>query len=42
VPEGVHEQELVVYEKRADGELRRTSVHPVRFVPMTGKAQERK
>ncbi|MBI5771825.1 MAG: protein-L-isoaspartate(D-aspartate) O-methyltransferase [Verrucomicrobia bacterium] len=42
VPEGVQEQELVVYEKRVDGELHRTSVHPVRFVPMTGKAQERK
>jgi protein-L-isoaspartate(D-aspartate) O-methyltransferase len=42
VPEGVHEQELVVYEKTKAGDLRRTSVIPVRFVPMTGKAQERK
>jgi protein-L-isoaspartate(D-aspartate) O-methyltransferase len=32
-------QELILLEKHA-GELRRTAVLPVRFVPMTGKAQE--
>ena len=42
VPEGEREQELVVYEKSAAGELRRTSVIPVRFVPMTGRAQKGK
>jgi len=42
VPEGEREQELIVYEKTAGGELRRTSVIPVRFVPMTGRAQEKK
>lgn len=42
VPEGKREQELVVYAKSADGKLRRTSVLPVRFVPMTGRAQEKK
>ena len=42
VPEGEREQELVVYEKSRDGTVRRTSVIPVRFVPMTGKAQSRK
>ena len=42
VPEGDREQELIVYEKKSDGSLRRTSVLPVRFVPMTGRAQERK
>ena len=42
VPEGELDQELVVYEKTRDGDLRRTSVTPVRFVPMTGRAQEKK
>jgi protein-L-isoaspartate(D-aspartate) O-methyltransferase len=42
VPEGVREQELVVYAKSPDGQLRRTTVLPVRFVPMTGRAQEKK
>jgi protein-L-isoaspartate(D-aspartate) O-methyltransferase len=42
VPEGDRDQELVVYEKSAGGELRRSSVIPVRFVPMTGRAQEKK
>ncbi len=42
VPEGVSAQELIVYEKTRAGELRRTSVIPVRFVPMTGRAQETK
>ena len=42
VPEGGRAQELVVYEKTRAGDLRRTTVIPVRFVPMRGKAQERK
>lgn len=41
VPEGVYEQELVVYTKSTDGKLKRTTVLPVRFVPMTGEAQKR-
>ena len=41
VPEGTREQELVLYTKTADGKLRRESVLPVRFVPMTGEAQKR-
>jgi protein-L-isoaspartate(D-aspartate) O-methyltransferase len=40
VPEGVREQTLVVYTKTPDGQLRRESVGSVRFVPMTGRAQE--
>jgi protein-L-isoaspartate(D-aspartate) O-methyltransferase len=40
VPEGRHSQDLVVYEKRG-GQVRRRSVIPVRFVPMTGKAEGR-
>ncbi|MBM3840057.1 MAG: protein-L-isoaspartate(D-aspartate) O-methyltransferase [Verrucomicrobia bacterium] len=40
VPEGVAEQDLVIYTKAADGQLRREAVLPVRFVPMTGRAQE--
>lgn len=39
VPEGVHEQDLVLYVKSPDGTLRRERVLPVRFVPMTGEAQ---
>jgi len=31
----------VVCEKSAGGNLRRSSVIPVRFVPMTGRAQEK-
>ncbi len=31
-------QELILLEKQADGSLRRQSVLPVRFVPMTGRA----
>ena len=42
VPEGEREQELVVYVKTRDGELRRVSVLSVRFVPMTGRAQDKK
>lgn len=39
VPEGAGEQDLVVYAKTAGGKLRREAVLPVRFVPMTGRAQ---
>jgi protein-L-isoaspartate(D-aspartate) O-methyltransferase len=31
-------QELLLLEKRSDGSMKRTSVAPVRFVPMTGEA----
>lgn len=41
LPVGDLYQELVVIEKRSDGTVRRTSVLPVRFVPMTGEAQKR-
>jgi protein-L-isoaspartate(D-aspartate) O-methyltransferase len=40
VPEGVQEQDLVLYTKSDDGKLRREAVLSVRFVPMTGKAQK--
>jgi len=40
VPEGVWEQNLVVYTKTPDGQLRRATVLPVHFVPMTGRVQE--
>ena len=40
VPEGRRDQELVVYAKTAGGKLRREAVLPVRFVPMTGRAQK--
>jgi protein-L-isoaspartate(D-aspartate) O-methyltransferase len=39
IPVGVHSQDLVVVTRTADGFARRT-VTPVRFVPMTGKAQQ--
>ena len=42
VPEGVWEQNLVVYTKTRDGRLSRDAVLPVRFVPMTGSAQREK
>jgi protein-L-isoaspartate(D-aspartate) O-methyltransferase len=35
-------QELVVVTKRDDGTLERRVVIPVRFVPMTGEAQQRR
>lgn len=34
------EQELVLIEKLADGSVARRTVLPVRFVPMTGEAQQ--
>ena len=40
VPEGDQDQDLVLYTKSADGTLRRDRVLPVRFVPMTGRAQK--
>jgi len=40
-PEGGHDQDLVLYTKAADGRLRRERVLPVRFVPMTGEAQQK-
>ncbi len=33
-------QELILLEKQSDGTLRRQSVLPVRFVPMTGEAEK--
>ena len=40
IPIGVMEQDLVLIEKKQSGVVRRTTI-PVRFVPMTGKAEER-
>jgi protein-L-isoaspartate O-methyltransferase len=40
IPVGEYFQELVVIEKSVDGEIRRRSVAPVAFVPMTGEAME--
>ncbi len=34
-------QELVLLRKENDGSLKKDSVAPVSFVPMTGKAQEK-
>ena len=39
VPEGSQHQELVLYEKTAQ-EVKRRVIIPVRFVPMTGEAEE--
>jgi len=39
VPEGKFYQDLVVYEK-VDGQIKRREVIPVRFVPMTGRAEK--
>jgi protein-L-isoaspartate(D-aspartate) O-methyltransferase len=41
IPVGDFYQELRLIEKRPDGRLQKTSVAPVRFVPMTGEARER-
>jgi protein-L-isoaspartate(D-aspartate) O-methyltransferase len=41
IPVGRWFQELIVIEKRRDGTLRRQSVAPVAFVPMTGEAEKR-
>ena len=40
VPEGRYNQDLVVYEKTG-GKTNRREVIPVRFVPMTGKAEDK-
>lgn len=42
LPVGDWYQELVVVEKAADGSVRRESVIPVRFVPMTGEAEQKR
>jgi protein-L-isoaspartate O-methyltransferase len=39
LPVGIMSQDLVLVEKGESGVTRRTLI-PVRFVPMTGKAQE--
>ncbi len=39
VPVGTYYQELILVEKE-DGELRKSRIAPVRFVPMTGESQE--
>lgn len=41
IPVGNLEQELILIEKRADGSITQKSVLPVRFVPMTGEAQQK-
>ena len=41
IPVGRDYQELLLIEKSKDGTVHRKSVLPVRFVPMTGEAQER-
>lgn len=41
IPVGRFSQELLVIERLKDGTIRRESVAPVRFVPMTGEAQQR-
>lgn len=40
IPVGGFLQELLLFEKRADGTVSRKAVTPVQFVPMTGKAEE--
>ncbi len=40
IPVGAGSQELVVMERREDGTIRRQTSGGVRFVPMTGRAQE--
>lgn len=40
IPVGDHWQDLLLIEKRKDGTIRRTSVAPVAFVPMTGEAEK--
>jgi protein-L-isoaspartate(D-aspartate) O-methyltransferase len=40
IPVGVYYQDLLLVEKRPDGTIRRRSVAPVRFVPMTGESEK--
>ncbi len=42
LPVGSYPQNLVVIEKKKDGEVERKSVAPVMFVPMTGEAREKR
>lgn len=42
IPVGDFYQELIVITKQSDGTIKKESVLPVRFVPMTGEAQEKK
>ena len=42
IPVGDYYQELLLIEKREDGGIKKSSVIPVRFVPMTGEAAGRK
>jgi protein-L-isoaspartate O-methyltransferase len=40
IPLGSMNQELVIFKKEKSGITRRSTI-PVRFVPMTGKAQQK-
>ncbi len=40
VPVGRDNQDLIVYTKRLNGKVSKKRIIPVRFVPMTGRAQE--
>ena len=42
VPEGSSWQDLTVYTRQKDGSFHKETVLPVRFVPMTGEAQQKK
>jgi len=42
IPVGDYYQELILIEKKSDGSIKKKSVLPVRFVPMTGEAQKKK
>lgn len=42
IPVGDRYQELILIEKDAQGTVKQSRIAPVRFVPMTGKAQNRK
>ncbi len=42
IPVGTYSQNLMVVEKQPDGSIRKRSVAPVRFVPMTGELGHRK
>lgn len=42
IPVGDYYQELLLITKQSDGSIKQKSVLPVRFVPMTGEAQQKK
>jgi protein-L-isoaspartate(D-aspartate) O-methyltransferase len=42
IPVGDFYQELILITKKPDGNIKKQSVLPVRFVPMTGEAQKKK